>query len=117
MLKIAAGFLAGAVTATLSLLLFSGVLFYPAQKELIDKSRLVKLDMPINEVKEILADDGVTHKYGGGFPEWAKRSVPEDYSENHGLITFTTRKGFGPQLLLVYFDERNRVTFITSTDT
>lgn len=117
MFKIVAGFLLGVLTSTLLFCVFGNVLSYPAYHDLVEQSRLIKFGMSTDEVCSILGNDNVTiYECGKGFPKWASAGLTEDYWKDHGLITRRFGR-FRPQLLLVYFDIRGRVTFVSSTYT
>ena len=108
------GIVAGSFITLAALTIVFRLPYAAAERELIDKWRQVHPGMPCAEVVRILGTPSEEWKPGTGFPDWAQKSVPEDYYLNHGLLLFTIMR-MGPQLLLVYFDENNRVAFVSST--
>ena len=114
MAKFLAGCIAGSIATLVLLTLFAGLLYSRAERRLIDNWRQVHPGMTRAAVVEILGEPKHDIQPGIGFPTWADKSVPEDYYKTHGLMVFYIPT-FGPQLLLVYFDTEDRVSFVSST--
>lgn len=106
----------GLVLATLLAVLFGIMLGVRAEHQLIEDWRKVQPGMTLDEVKSLFGEPSGQFPVGDGFPEWAERSVPDDYFENHGLITYVSPK-IPPQVLLIYFDHDERVVFVSSVPT
>ena len=115
MTKFILGLVVGSLVTIVSLSLFTGLLSARAERHLIADWRLVKPGMERKEVIDMLGKPSLALNVGDGFPYWAERSVPADYSETHGLVVFALPTLPGPQLLLVYLDKEDRVSFVSST--
>jgi len=109
-------FVMGIVVAALFVLVYSGLLRQPAERRLIDDWRKIQPGMLVTEVQTILGEPNGRFPLGDSFPNWAEQSVPNDFYQSHGLVTYVIG-GIGPQVLLIYFDEQNRVVFVSSTST
>ncbi len=99
-----------------ALSLFAGLLHSRAERQLIDNWRQIQPGMERNAVIELLGEPYYHMAPGVGFPAWAEESIPDDYYESHGLLVFYAPAP-GPQLLLVYFDSDDHVSFVSSTHT
>jgi hypothetical protein len=109
------GFVIGTVVA--SFMIMSGdLLRRPAERQLIDDWRKIQPGMLVTEVQSLLGESSGRFPRGDSLPLWAEQSVPKDFSQSHGLVTYVIG-GIGPQVLLIYFDEQNRVVFVSSTTT
>ena len=108
----AIGTLIGAAIAVF----FGGMLGAGAERRLIDEWRKIRPGMTLDEVKSQLGEPSGQYPIGKGFPEWAERSVPDDYYQNHGLLTFVIPM-IRPQVLLIYYDGADRVVFVSSVPT
>jgi hypothetical protein len=106
----------GTLVTILALALFAGIQCAPADRELIENWRKIRLGMNRDEVERILGLPDYDIKRGSAFPTWAEKSVPDSYYLNHGLLVFTIRR-LGPQLLLVYVDEDDCVVFVSNAPT
>ena len=113
MAKFVAGCVAGSIITLVILTLFGGLLYSRAERQLIDDWRKIHPGMTRASVLEVLGKPSYDMNPGHGFPEWANKSVPDNYYETHGLLVFTIPAP-GPQLLLVYFDSSDCVSFVSS---
>ena len=116
MTKFLTGFVAGSLVTLVVLTLFVGLLSSRAERQLIDDWRQIHPLMTRAAVIELLGEPNYYMRLGDGFAGWAEKSVPEDYYKTHGLLVFYIPAP-GPQLLLVYFDSDDRVSFVSSTYT
>lgn len=116
MAKFISGLVIGALVTLLVLTLFGGLFYARAKGQLIDQWRQVKPGMERETVVKLIGEPTYDMKLGEGFPSWAEVSVPDDYYQTHGLLVFLVR-GPGPQLLLVFLDADDRVSFVSSTYT
>ncbi|MCA9187480.1 MAG: hypothetical protein R3E01_22525 [Pirellulaceae bacterium] len=116
MAKFISGFFVGSVAALVALSLFAGLLCFQSERQLIDQWRKIEPGMERHAVIELLGEPSYDIKLGEDFPGWAEMSIPDDYYQTHGLLVFAVPVP-GPQLLLVYFDEDGRVSFVSSTYT
>lgn len=115
MTKILISFFSGVLVASLTFVIFSGAVFFPAQNELVEKWQSIDAGMTVNEAIEILGSPDQTYQ-PNELPSWAMRQVSTAYAEKHGILTYSIGT-FGPNILLVFFDEDQEVTFVTSTFT
>lgn len=113
----------GVVTALLAIALALAVFLLgltwagtASKEKLIDSWRVVHPGMSVVEVTSSLGTPDLEIQVGNPFPNWAAKSVPENYFETHGLMTFVTQTPL-PEVLLVYFDEDGHVTFVSSCNT
>ena len=113
MAKFIAGCFLGSIITLAALTLFAGLLYSRAERQLIDDWRKIQPGMTRATVLELLGPPSHDVKPGHGFPDWATKSVPDDYYELHGLLVFTIPAP-GPQLLLIYLDSNDRVSFVSS---
>jgi|GEM_PF-3319980 hypothetical protein len=112
---IVVGFVIGIFVA--SFMIISGdLLRKPVERQLIDDWRKIRPGNLVTEVQTILGEPNGRFPLGDSFPKWAEQSVPKDFYKSHGLVTYVIM-GIGPQVLLIYFDEQNRVVFVSSTST
>ena len=110
------GAIVGALVTGITLTLFSGLLFISAERQLIEDWRKIQPGMERTTVEQILGAPSYDFEIGQGFGPWPHDSLPADYDSNHGLLVFVTGLP-GPQVLLVYMDEKNCVSFVSSTTT
>ena len=113
MAKLVAGCVVGSIITLVSLTLFAGLLYSRAERQLIDDWRKIQPGMTRATVLELLGKPSYDIKLGQGFPNWATQSVPDNYYETHGLLVFTIPAP-GPQLLLVYLESNDRLSFVSS---
>lgn len=112
----ATGFLLGTLTVLAVLTLFGGLLYAPAKRELIENWRKIQPGMSTVEVESILGPPNYSFNSGERFPPWASENVPHDYWHGHGLIAYTINRP-GPQILIIYTDDNQNVTFVSSVST
>tara|TARA_B110000495_G_scaffold182009_1_gene177198 strand:- start:1604 stop:1954 length:351 start_codon:yes stop_codon:yes gene_type:complete len=110
------GCVIGALVVAVFAVLIGGVLGAGTERRLIDDWRKIQPGMTLDDVKSELGEPSGHFPIGQGFPEWAERSVPNDYFENHGLLTYVIPL-IGPQVLLIYYDSDDRVVFVSSVPT
>jgi hypothetical protein len=103
----------GALVATLLVVLYGGLLNAAADRQLIEAWRKIQPGMPLADAKSELGEPSGQYPLGQGFPEWAQRSVPDDFSKSHGLLTYVIPV-LTPQVLLIYYDSDERVVFVSS---
>ena len=110
------GCVIGALVVAVLAVLFSGVLGVHTERRLIEDWRKIQAGMTLDDVKSELGEPSGQFPIGQGFPEWAERSVPNDFFEKHGLVTYVIPV-IGPQVLLIYYDSDDRVVFVSSVPT
>lgn len=96
-----------------------GWLFNPYEttnRRLIEAWRQIPPGMMASEVEEIMGSASYEFDAGEGWPEWIARSLPEEIGSDHRLSAYLI-EGWGPQILLVVFDAKGKVTFVGSTHT
>jgi hypothetical protein len=114
--KFLTGMIVGCLATLIALTLFTGLIYVPAERQLIGDWRKIGPGMLRSEVEALLGRPEFHLGPGLGFPPWAERSIPAGYYQTHGLIAFYINAP-GPQYLLVFLDEHDRVAFVTSTYT
>jgi hypothetical protein len=77
------GFLIGALLVVILAVFFGGTFGADAKQRLIDDWRKILPGMTLDEVKSELGEPSGQFPVAQGFPEWAERSVPNDFSRNH----------------------------------
>lgn len=110
------GFVAGVVAATLVLVSFSSAFRQSSEHRLIEDWRKIRPGMRIAEVQQVLGEPSGQFPLGQPYPEWGGCSVPKDFYLKRGLMTYVVPL-LAPQVLLIYYDEDDRVVFVSSVPT
>ena len=110
------GCLFGILSTSIVLVVFADVQNTRSERQLIEHWRQLQPGQTRTEVIECLGKPLYEFAPGEEFPEWAQASVTNDYNTSHGLLVFITQTP-GPQLLLVFVDTNNQVSFVSSVPT
>lgn len=113
MTKLMLGTVFGSTATIVCLVLFGGLLYSPAQNRLVDTWRKVKPGMSRAEIVEWCGVPSHDFPILREAPAWARETVSEHYGNEWKLLVFTIQ-GPGPQLLLVFLDQQDRVSFVAS---
>lgn len=87
----------------------------PASKAMIRDWRKVSPGMPLEDVVEAIGKTGSMTSIGGNHPNEAKRCASEEYLMTHGSLLYLYTPQ--PVIMIVFFDENDRVTFVSTTGT
>jgi hypothetical protein len=87
-----------------------------AAPRLIEDWRKIQPGMTVEKVESLLGKPNSQFSPGDGYPEFGQRSVPDDYFKNHGLLAYVIPT-IEPQVLLIYYDDDDRVVFVSSAPT
>lgn len=89
---------------------------HSADRALISDWREVHLGDHVNQVIGALGQPSNDIPIGTPFPGFSDGIVPDDYYLDHGLLVFVI-PDFPTHVLLIYYNEDRRVTYVASVST